>query len=96
MDKEDLKYTINEKDFEGLTKEETIENLKNLWERTKIELIRFEGTEKERLSLLNENIFLKKELGKLYAIKNLMERAEVYGYEDLLPKEIKDKINSFE
>lgn len=48
----------------------------------------FISTEKERIKLLGENLELKKELGKLRAVRDLMKSAEIYGYQDLLPKDI--------
>lgn len=80
----DLKYVINQKDFEGLTKEEVIENLKVLWERNKSELLRFNATEKERLRLLDENLNLKERFGELIIVKQLMDSAGMYGYNDFL------------
>jgi len=43
----------------------------------------FDQTEKERMRLLNQNNLLKTEIGKLSAVRILMERAEIYGYEDI-------------
>jgi len=56
---------------------ESLEYYEKEWER-------FESTEKHRMNLLEENESLKKELGKLIVVKNLMDSAEIYGYQDLL------------
>ena len=51
----------------------------------------FDQTEKERMRLLNQNNLLKTEIGKLSAVRILMERAEIYGYEDIYKSLLESK-----
>ncbi len=84
---EDLNYTINVEDFIDSTKEEAIDNLKNLWERNKAKLLLLDNTEKDRLRLLKENQEFKKKLGEFAIVKKLMDSAGIYGYTDFLKEE---------
>jgi small-conductance mechanosensitive channel len=50
------------------------------------------STEVDRIKLLNENLELKKELGKLRAVRDLMKSAEIYGYQDLVKQFEEEKM----
>jgi 23S rRNA A1618 N6-methylase RlmF len=78
---------MEDKDFEGLSKDDLIENLKiackNIARLESSEKL-LKNTEKDRINLLKENQELKKEIGKLAFVKELLEKAEVYGYQDII------------
>lgn len=75
------------KEFNKLSKEDLIEVLRialNNIDRLEKENKLLYKTEKERLKLFKENKGLKGEIGLLKAVKILMQKSSIYGYEDLI------------
>ena len=77
---------IKKEDYEKNTQESLVMNyesiLQSIMEFEDL-LVLLEKTEQERLRLYENNLSLKKEMGVLYFVKEILENAKVYGYADL-------------
>ncbi len=82
----DICKTIRKEDYENESKENLVLNYESsLWSIIEFEklLLLLESTEENRMKLHKANQELKKEMGMLLFVKEILETAEMYGYSDL-------------